>query len=280
MLSDFITLPNSDITSIAIGRFDGMHIGHFALFEQLDKNGAIALIDTQKANLTPPFDLKKYTNLPIAIYKLDNIVTLTPSDFIKKLINDFPNLDKIVVGHDFRFGSSRQGDTEALKKLFLGKTIIVDEIKIDDIGVHSKLIRSYLQDGKIKKANKFLGREYSLSGNVIRGQGIGAQKLLATINLSVTNYFLPREGIYAGFYENFNTKYKAVIFIGKRLCTDGNFAIEAHLLEECPTELDSFGTLFLIDFIRDNRFYPELEQLKKQMQIDTKKARQILENES
>lgn len=278
-MSDFITLPNNNIHSIAIGRFDGMHIGHFSLFEKLDSSCAIVVIDTQKANLTPPNDLKKYTNLKIAIYKLDDIAKLAPDEFVVKLINDFPNLNKIVVGHDFRFGNNRQGDASSLKKLFVGETVIVDEIKIDNIGVHSKLIRSYLQDGKIKKANSFLGRDYSICGKVIRGQGIGAQKLLATINLLVTNYFLPKEGIYAGFYENANIRYKAVIFIGKRLSTDGNFAVEAHLLEECPADINDCGAIFLLDFIRENKFYPKLEQLKKQMQIDTKKARQILENE-
>ncbi|MEY4504543.1 MAG: bifunctional riboflavin kinase / adenylyltransferase [Pseudomonadota bacterium] len=275
-MSDFITLPNNEVESIAIGRFDGLHIGHLALLDKLDNNGAILLIDTKRANLTPPNQINTICNFAIARYELDVISGKTPEEFVLLLKKDFPNLKKIVIGQDFMFGNNRSGNALTLKELFDGECVVVQEVKIDCIGVHSKQIRAFLQDGNIKKANQFLGREYSIGGKVIKGQGIGAQKLLATINLSVTDYFFPKEGIYAARFQMEDKKYDAVVFIGKRLCTDGNFAVEAHLLNDIPSQICEYGSILFVDFIRENHFYSELSDLKKQMLIDTKNANDIL----
>lgn len=267
-LSNFITLPNNKILSIAIGRFDGLHIGHYALFDRLDENGAILLIDTKRANLTPIDTILQICNLDIAKYELDQIAELSPGEFIQTIKKDFPKLNKIVIGQDFKFGKNRSGDALELKRLFDGETIIVDEVKINGIGVHSKLIRAFLQDGRICDVTKFLGREYSIGGKIIKGQGIGAQKLLATINLSVNEYFLPKEGVYATRVKLNNILYDAVVFVGKRLCTDGNFSIEAHILNSIPPNNCDYAYIYFIDFIRENRFYSDLAELKKQMEID------------
>jgi riboflavin kinase/FMN adenylyltransferase len=270
-------LPNSKITSIAIGRFDGLHVGHYALFSHLGSNGAILLIDTKGANLTPINMVHDICTHQLARYELDLIAELTPSEFVDKINSDFPNLKKIIIGQDFRFGKNRAGDAIELKRLFCGETIIVDEVKIDNIGVHSKLIRAFLQNGEIAKATKFLGREFCISGVVVKGQGIGAQKLLATINLSVVDYFLPKEGVYAARFEINGIKFNAVVFVGKRLCTDGNFSIETHILGQLPLENFDHAKIYFVDFIRENRFYANLEELKIQMIQDIQTARTILE---
>lgn len=95
MKKSYSTLVNKkDITSIAIGGFDGMHIAHQQLFKQLDKNGAIVAIESGYSNLTPKSFRQEYTNLPVYYYVLDNIKHLEGEEFIKLLKEEFPNLKK------------------------------------------------------------------------------------------------------------------------------------------------------------------------------------------
>ena len=132
------------IEALAIGRFDGLHLGHFELFNRLGANGAILLIDTKKSNLTPPELLSRYTHLQFFSYELDVIKELSAEEFVTKLKVDFPQLKRVVVGEDFRFAIDRSAGTDELKSLFDGETMVVLELKIDGIGVHSKFIRSLL----------------------------------------------------------------------------------------------------------------------------------------
>ncbi|MEA1918036.1 MAG: bifunctional riboflavin kinase/FAD synthetase, partial [Campylobacterota bacterium] len=96
------------INSIAIGGFDGMHIGHQRLFERLGNSGAIVVIETGYANLTPKKEREKFTHYPIFYYELDNIRVLNGEEFIALLKSNFPKLKKIVVGYDFHFGKDRK----------------------------------------------------------------------------------------------------------------------------------------------------------------------------
>ncbi len=264
------------IDSLAIGRFDGLHLGHAELFKKLGANGAILLVDTKKANLTPPEFLDRYTTLPVYKYELDSIKELSGEEFIIKIKTDFPKVAKIVVGDDFRFAANRSAGIDELKKLFGGETIVVPELKIDDIGVHSRFIRALIIEGKVKEASKYLGREYEVCGSVIKGQGIGAQKLVPTINLSVERYVLPKEGVYATKTEIEGVLYPSVTFVGHRVSTDGNFAVETHILDDfCATQIGLVFVKFTAK-IRDNRYYESIEELKKAINADIAAAKHLL----
>jgi len=140
-------------TSIAIGGFDGMHIGHQALFDELDKNGTIVVIETGYANLTPRRFRERYTNHHIIYLKLDDIRHLDAKGFVNLLRVKFPKLKKIVVGYDFHFGKDRKYSYDDLKKIFEGEVVVVNEVKHNDDSVHSHKIRAKLQIGDIKGAN-------------------------------------------------------------------------------------------------------------------------------
>lgn len=264
------------IDSIAIGRFDGLHLGHQKLFEKLGDNGAIALIDTKKSNLTPPNMLSKYTKLPVFAYLLDEIKDMDASQFVQMLKNDFPALKRIVVGEDFHFAKDRSGNADKLKELFEGETIVVSEHKIDGIGVHSRIIRAFLNDGKIKKANEFLGREYEICGQKVVGQGIGAQKLVATINIDVMAQMLPNEGVYATKTNVNGVTYPSVTFVGHRVSTDGNFAVETHILAKFDAQRIEEVCIRFVDKLRPNRFFGGMEELKTAIEKDIKSAKVIL----
>ena len=258
------------ITSIAIGGFDGMHLAHQELFKKLDKNGAIVVIETGYANLTPKTYRAKYTSYPIFYYPLENIKYLSCVEFINLLKEEYPNLKKIVVGFDFKFGFNATGGVKDLKELFDGQVIIIDEYRYEGEAVHSKVIRDLLSKGEIKKASKFLNKNYTIEGSVIKGQGLGKKQFVPTINILCEDFLLPCEGVYASYTTINNIKYLSATFIGHRLTTDKKYSIETHIID---TNLDSKYSNIQIEFIdkiRDNKRFENFEDLKLQIAKDIK----------
>lgn len=253
--------PNKDeIYSLAIGRFDGLHLGHGAIFAHLGERSAVLVIENHHANLTP--NRAKFAKIPLFFYEFKEIRALCVGDFIAKLRADFTNLKQIVVGADFRFGRDRSGGVDELRASFGGEVCVVDEYKISGVAVHSAKIREFLSAGEIEKASKFLGRNYEICGQIVRGAGLGKRELFATINADINGYFLPKNGVYATFMrilgvsvftparKNFDDKsgenldkfsqisgdnfgwFWGATFIGNRLSVDEKFAIETHVLAD------------------------------------------------
>ncbi|MCW8837977.1 MAG: bifunctional riboflavin kinase/FAD synthetase, partial [Thiovulaceae bacterium] len=167
-------------TAIAIGGFDGMHIGHQHLFAELGEHGTIVVIETGYANLTPRKERERFSKYPIIYLELDDIRHLDANGFIEFLITKFPNLGKIVVGYDFHFGKDRKYNHDDLKELFSGEVKVVDEVSLNGDSIHSHKIRAKLSIGDIKGANAFLGHNYTIRGLRESGQGIGKKELVAT----------------------------------------------------------------------------------------------------
>ncbi len=263
------TLVNKKtITSIAIGGFDGMHVAHQELFKNLDEHGAIVSIESGFANLTPKIYRQEYSDYPIYYYVLDNIKHLEGDQFIKLLNEEFPNLKKIVVGYDFCFGKNRRYCIEKLKELFHGDVKIIDEIKIDNIAVHSRFIREYIKDGEIEMANKLLGKEYKIYGHQIKGQGLGSKSFVPTINLKVEQFLLPKEGVYITKTILNEIEYNSVTFLGHRVTTDGSYAVETHILDENIINDTYTIQIKFIKKIRENLKFDNFEELKNQIDKD------------
>lgn len=248
-----------------------MHLAHHQLFNKLDNNGGIIVIQTNHANITPFRYRQKHTKYPIYFYPLENIKHLNGKQFIQLLKEEFPNLAKIVVGYDFLFGNQAAYNSENLAELFDGYVEIVDEYKVENIAVHSRVIRSYLRDGNLKLANKLLGYNYQLTGLSIQGQGLGKKQFVPTININVKDFLIPQEGIYLTRTMLNDITYNSVTFIGHRVTTDGKFAVETHILnenfnQEVPKNID----VEFIEKIRNNRKFEKFEDLKKQIDNDIK----------
>ena len=271
--SSSILVNKNEITSIAIGGFDGMHIAHQELFKNLDSNGAIVSIESGYANLTPKRYRQEYSIYPIYYYILENIKHLEGDEFIKLIKEEFPNLKKIVVGFDFCFGKNRRYCTQKLKELFNGDVLVIDEIKIDDIPVHTRIIREYLKDGDIKTANKLLGKEYKIYGQQITGQGLGAKNFVPTINLRVDEFLLPKEGVYVTKTILDNIEYNSITFLGHRVTTDGSYAVETHIIDKDIKNNNYCTQIKFYEKIRDNKKFDSFEELKNQIFDDIKLAR-------
>ncbi len=251
-----------------------MHLAHQELFKELNDFGGIVVIQTHYANISPFRSREKHSKYPIYFYPLENIKHLNGKQFIKLLKEEFPSLQKIVVGYDFHFGYKAAYNIENLIDFFDGEVHIVPEYKIDGISVHSRIIRAYLRDGDIKFANKLLGYNYKLSGLIIQGQGLGKKQFVPTININVTEYLIPKEGVYLTKTHWNKFEYCSITFIGHRVTTDGKFAVETHILDnEFNQEIPKNIEVEFLDKIRDNRKFARFEELKQQIHDDIKCAK-------
>ena len=271
-------ISKNNITNITIGGFDGMHLAHQELFKHLDKDGAIVVIDTNYANLTPRKYRENFTSYPIFYYTLDDIKHLSGSQFVELLKKDFPQLAKIIVGYDFHFGKQRLYNAQNLKEIFKGEVQIIDEYLIDNISVHSRFIRELLTQGKTVQANDFLGRAYQIKGNIIKGQGLGQKQFVPTLNIQVDNFLIPQNGIYATQTIIDNTKYKSITFIGHRVSTDNNFAIETHILDQDIDTTSSTLEILFYEKIRKNQKFNNPKQLQSQILEDIEIVKNIYLN--
>ena len=275
ILSTATTIKRAE--TVALGGFDGMHLGHQELFRRLGQKGAIVVIENGYSTLTPDGVREKHTSYPILYLDLEKIKHLEADDFIELLRSYFPHLKKIVVGYDFHFGKDRKYSAEYLKKVCSAEVEIVEEVKIDGISVHSRHIREMIQQGDIKQANRLLGYNYTMIGTLEKGQGIGTKELVATINIHTEGYEMPKEGVYVTLtrIDEEEHYHPSVSFIGHRVTTDGSFAIESHILDG-EVQCREKAQISFVDFLRENRKFDSLSELKVQIQKDIKMAQKEL----
>ena len=261
---------NNDIKAIAIGSFDGLHIAHKTLISKVD---AIVIIERNGGYLTPGYKRSLYTDRICCFYHFDKVKSLTPEAFVNKLKVDFPSLEKIVVGYDFHFGKGKAGNAEMLQALCDREVLVVDEVSIEGIPVHSRTIKAYLREGKVEMANKLLGRRYAIDGEVIAGQGIGKKELVPTLNLQVDHYQLPLEGVYATRTKIGNEWLSSVSFLGHRVTTDGSYAVETHVIDRDIGEVNGRVPIEFVACLRKNRKFDGLDALREQIEKDISQAR-------
>ena len=268
-----ILVNKSNISSIALGGFDGMHLAHQKLFSYLDSNGAIICIDSGHASLTPKENRQCHSLYPVIFYALERIRHLNGKNFIKLLNKEFPNLNKIIVGFDFYFGKNRKYSTNDLKIFFKKEVVVVEEVCFNNIAVHSRIIRQYLKQGDIKTANDFLNYSYTIKGKHIKGQGLGKKSFVPTINVDVEKFLLPQEGVYITKTIINSKEYDSISFLGKRLSTNNNFAIETHILNDYEDNIHENVEIKFYEKLRDNKKFNTFEALKEQILLDIKKSK-------
>lgn len=276
MLKHSTILKKDSVETIAIGSFDGIHLGHRQLINRLGNNGALFVIDKDQANLTPGIKRSEVAGYPCMFYHFLKVKDLSGAEFVALLKKEFIHLKKIVVGYDFHFGHRRSCNASDLKTLFDGVVDIVDEFIYEGVSIHSSTIRDFLKEGRITEANRFLGREYAITGDIIAGQGLGKQALVPTLNLKVLEYLIPKEGVYATRTKIGNLIYDSVSFIGTRMSTDGKFSIETHIIDQEIEVVGGSLELFFVAYLRANQKFETLDALKMQIYRDIGMAKENL----
>lgn len=281
---------------VTIGNFDGIHKGHQVLIEKATeyakKNNVISTVFTfnnHPVNYFKPNSIKNIitNNDKIKILKtmgVDYIINIpfdeymtkiSGYDFVKDILIDKLGAKKIIVGHDFTFARNKEGNIDLLKELskkngFLLE--IVNPVKIDDIRISSSYIRKLILDGKVEDARKYLGRNYKLSGEVIHSKKLGRTIGFPTANISIDeNIIIPKVGIYATKVYVNGTIYYGATNVGYNPTVNGKkLSIETNILEFND---DIYGKIITIEFlerIRDEKKFNGIEELKEQLQKDTK----------
>ena len=231
--------------------------------ELLSKTGLDALI-------IHPFS-KKFANL-------------SAEEFVKTILVDQLHISKIIIGYEHKFGKNRTADIHDLIQFGAKYNFEVEQItaqELDEIAVSSTKIRIALGEGNITLANNYLGYPYSLSGKVIHGNQIGRTIGFPTANIQMADTFklIPKKGVYVVRCLIKDRLVKGVMNIGNRPTVDGtSLSIEVHLLDFDATLYGFEISVYLLDFIRDEQKFENLEALTSQIEDDKKKAIQFLKN--
>ena len=198
-------------------------------------------------------------------------------DFIRNVLVGLLGAQSVIVGYDHAFGRDRSGGCHTLETL--GRELdfnveVIDEVLIGDEHFSSTRIRTLLESGKIEEANEFLGSPYLLTGTVVHGDKRGRDIGFPTVNmrLSDSNKLLPRAGVYLAQTEINGVSFLAMMNIGVRptVSTEGIKTVEAHLIGYSGTLYGSLVRFSLLKFIREEKKFSTLEELKIQLEKDKK----------
>ncbi len=284
---------------IAIGNFDGIHIGHQKVISQ-------AIQKAKKNNL--PLGIITFEPLPVMFFnqkiknhrinsleqkkehlkklKLDFLIiikfnklfsSLSAEQFIKKIIYQKLKTKYVYVSKNFRFGKNRLGSIKTLKskeKNYSYKTIITHPFKISNQTISSTLIRKKISKGNLKSANNFLKRPWCIRGKVIKGKRRGRKIGFPTCNIRLFNYVIPKLGVYLVKVKNNNFNKNGIANIGFRPTFNGqNLLLEVNIFGINKNLYNKELNINFIKFIRPEKKFKNLEELKKQIKVDIARAK-------
>ena len=281
---------------ILIGNFDGLHLGHQKLFHLAKKykNKFYLKIGVLTFEPMP----KMYFNKEIKNFRISNqkqkislldkfnvdfVITkkfdkkfskIKSIDFINNILFKKLNARFIFVSNNFRFGNKREGDVKQLIKYedkFNYKIIKPKPLLTKKKIVSSTLIRSYLQNGKLNRVNKLLNRDWSIEGKVQRGRQVGKKIGFPTANIDIKDYILGCPGVYVIKAKLIkSSKYlKGIANLGYRPTFSGKkILLEVHLFNFSGNLYDKYLTVKFLRFIRKEKKFKNIDQLKKQIKAD------------
>jgi len=285
------------LTAVAIGNFDGLHLGHQKIIESLVREAkqlklksivltfsphpekilgqeTIRMIQTINQRLRGLEQLGVEVTLIIPFH--DDFFRLGPEEFIQKILIDRLKTRLVIVGADFRFGYGRQGNPDYLVKAGEKagfKVKIIPPVVLDGEVVSSSLIRQLLEKGEIDLAARFLGHPYEIEGLVIKGDSRGQILGLPTANIEPKNEILP-PGVFISESQVQDRVFPSVTNIGFRP-TFGSTSqtVESHLLNFSGTLYGQEIKTRLLKKIREERKFPDAESLREQILKDIEQAR-------
>ena len=288
---------------ILIGNFDGVHLGHQKLFSLAKKYKKKYRVKIGVLTFEPMpkmfFDstLKNFRisslNQKISLLKkqsVDFIITKkfnkefskTKSiKFINQIICKKLNPKFIFVSNNFKFGNKREGNVSQLVQYETSnnyKIIKPQPLLINKKIVSSSLIRNFLKNGKLKKVNKFLNRKWSIEGRVQKGKQLGKKIGFPTANIDIKNYVLAKPGVYViRALRHNSTKYiRGIANLGYRPTFNGKkILLEVHLFNFYGNLYNKYLTVEFLNFIRKEKKFKNIDQLKKQIKVDLKIAKKI-----
>lgn len=291
-------------TVLTIGNFDGVHLGHREVFRRvidrarkLCATSGVVTFEPHPLRFLAPDKAPLRLNTPeekirlleascidlLVVLNFDQaLAEMSAEDFVKDVLVGQLNVHYLIVGYDYAFGHNRHGDTDSLAAMSqkYGFTLEVLEPVRSEQQTHSSTsIRQLLQEGRVEEVVKILGRNFTLDGVVVHGEGRGRKLGFPTANLITEKEILPRDGVYAVKVKWQDHYYDGVINIGSRpTFTTSEPTLEIHLID---FKSDLYGERLRIYFVgrlRDEMKFPSVEALQDAVIHDIKRARALFSN--
>jgi riboflavin kinase/FMN adenylyltransferase len=292
-LSEYKAAKKSIVT---IGTFDGVHIGHKLILEKLIQNAkerdcesvVLTFFPHPRMVLQESSDVKLINTIEekselIGNIGIENLIIhpfdqkfsrLTAEEFVKTILVDLLNIKKIIIGYDHRFGRNRTANIDDL--IVYGKQydFEVEQIsaqEINDNAVSSTKIRNAILEGNISLANKYLGYNYTFSGEVVKGKQLGRTIGFPTANIQIKESYklIPKNGVYIVKSNYDGNTIFGMMNIGNRPTVNGeNQTIEVNFFDFDEDIYNKIISIEILDFIRDEQKFDSLDSLKSQLNKD------------
>ncbi len=289
---------------VALGNFDGVHIGHQRLLEVLvkechDRQMAASVYTFMSHTLSligglkiPPLITSNEIKAKIfegfgvdalILAEFDKeLMSLSPEAFVKNILIDTLNCGLAVVGFDYRFGYKAQGNVALLKELgkkYGFEVFEIDAISIDGEKVSSTSVRKYIEEGNVEKAGEFLGRHFSLIGPVVHGFSRGKKLGFPTANIAFEeSNLVPKAGVYATLVMIEDRIYMGATFVGTNPTFQGEkTSVETFIIDFDDSLYDKHIEVRFVKRIREQIKFSSPEALIQQMKLDVEKTKMHLQ---
>ena len=284
---------------IAIGNFDGLHLGHQKVINEAKQKA-------KKNKL--PLGLMTFEPMPVMFFsknskdhrinslqqkkiqlnklKLDFIIiikfnkkfsSMTAQEFIEKILYNKTKCRYLFVSRNFKFGFKRKGDVRTLKRFekeFNYQNIVTKPFKKNYKIISSTFIRKKIREGKISLVNKLLNRNWCVEGKVIKGEKRGRKIGFPTCNMSLNSYVIPKLGVYAVKVKGKNFNKNGIANVGYRPTFNGqNLLLETNIFGFNKNLYNKVINVYFKKFIRAEKKFKNFEYLKKQIKIDIRQAK-------
>jgi riboflavin kinase/FMN adenylyltransferase len=289
--------------ALTIGAFDGLHLGHQEMLRILRREARRLGVPTVVLSFEPtPREFFARGNPPARLTRFrekfallehfgierfvclrfdEKLRSLTKDEFVEDIVCRKLGARHVVIGHDFRFARNMEGTVQSLRESGERCGFEVTEVapfRVGDERVSSSVVRMALQRGELEHAARLLGRRYSMTGKVIHGAKLGRTLGYPTANLRLHRRASPLLGVYAVRVNGAGLQNAhGVASLGTRPVVDGKeILLEVHVFD---LERDFYGAYLDVEFVgklRDERWFPNVEELVRQMDIDAIEAREIL----
>jgi len=282
-------------TYIALGSFDGLHLGHMRLIKECinlaKKNNGLSMVFTFKNH---PLTVINPDKAPKLLMDNDNKASILRSvgidilslvdfnrelmetsaeDFIENLVNNF-NLGGVVVGFNYRFGHKNQGDVNLLRELSIKYNFtvkIMDPLESNEQLISSSRIRTLISEGNIIEANKMLFKSFVISGRVIPGKQLGRTLGYPTANIDIDEKFIiPNAGVYYTVVRYKDKLYKGMTNVGHNptVALTNKINVETYILNFDKEIYDEYISIYFIERIRNEEKFDSVKSLIEQMNKD------------
>lgn len=298
--------PKWEGSSVTLGVFDGVHIAHQALLNRLQDRksqwkrilityhphpdvvlgkrretyGIELFTYEEKISLLQKYDLDIVVVIPFTV----DFANTSAEDYLEEILIKKLKAKRIVLGYDQCFGKNREGNYTFLKEREHKYGYVVERvesIKYEGNVISSSRIRELLKQGEIRKANFLLGKNFFVTGTVVKGFQRGRQIGYPTVNLNVPQTkVIPKIGVYIGYFEFGGILYRAMINVGYSPTFQNQLlSVEAHILNFDKYIYGEIGKIHFVDRIRDEMKFDSIEDLKQQLEKDKAIAESLPECE-